>query len=384
MAKKKEGPIDLYNSESKPYRKKDKEAYYYLDEKLIKVPKMTDSKEKIIEFLEVCTGQTEKVITSLWVEAYRKNKIILDSLESLRIESSADDTSRWQSIAYAKAIKELKKLEVPIVSGAQAQRVKGIGKGIATVIDEVLRSGELKPKEEREKGKEERAKTIELFTSIWGVDKKLAVTWYDKGYRTLEDLLNADLTDEQKLGIEYIDEIPKPIEREKIEEFNKWCQDNLAKITFGGKVASRIYLTGEYRRGASSIKKIEIVITSASPSKKALEDVLKKIPQIQYISKVAKKRIFFTANILLKLEGSIREAEVTMIPSNIVGAYLIATTGPDSFFQQFREQAAQKEYRLTEEGLYKISGEEDEIVPAKEEEIFKLLGEEYIMPEDRF
>lgn len=383
MAKRK-GPVDLYNSESKPYKKKDKEPYYYLDEKLVQVPKMTDPKERIFEFLEVCMEQPEKEINTLWVEAYSKNKIILDALERLRAESSSDDTSRWQSIAYAKAIKELKKIEVPIVSGAQAQRIKGVGKGIATVIDEVLRSGELKPKEEREKGKAERVQTIDLFSSIWGVDKKLASTWYDKGHRSLEDLGKEELTDEQKLGIKHIDEIPKPIEREKLEEFNKYCQDNLAKITFGGKIASKIYLTGGYRRGATSIKKIEVVITSATPSKKSLEDVLKKIPQIQYISKVAKKKSFFIASVLLKFGDSVRKGDVIMVPSTVIGAYLLFSTGPESFVQQMREQAAQKEYRLTEEGLYKISGEDDELIPVKEEELFKLLGEEYILPEDRF
>lgn len=386
--------LELYNIDKAPFKKKDKDAYYYDDQKFTPVPKLSDDKGEIISFLRVCMNQPTEVIEELWDEAFEKNKIILEALEQLRIESSADETNRWQSIAYAKAIKELKTLEVPIVSGEQAKKIKGVGKGIAAAIDEVLRSGELKPKEERERSKAEFGDAIKLFMEVWGVNKKVAGEWYKKGYRTLEDIPDDELTEEQKVGIKYASELNLPTEREYIEEIEKWIDANLAKIV--GRLATKIYLVGDYRRGAETKPgynggtDIEILISAAFPAKETLSTILKRFPFVKYTSNIHKAKsskdsnVFIAESIIELSDKSHRKLKTTLVPSNSIGARLLLSTGPDAFVLQLKEQAAQMGYRLSEDGFYKISGAEDEKLSFNEEKIFTTLGMDYVPPEDRF
>lgn len=60
-------------------------------------------------------------------------------------------------------------------------------------------------------------KTISLFGEVWGVGPATALKLYDKGHRTLEDLKNdASLTNAQKLGLQYFDDIKTRIPRHEV------------------------------------------------------------------------------------------------------------------------------------------------------------------------
>jgi DNA polymerase/3'-5' exonuclease PolX len=381
----KKSDLELYNSEGQPYKKKDKVPYYYADGKLVEVPKLSDPKDAIINYLTVCMDTPVDEIQGLWDTASSTKQLILDGLEELKKEhEQSGEGSKWQSISYAKAIRELKKIDVPIVSGDQAKKIKGIGKGIAGAIDEIIRSGRLKPKEERDQAKIERSISINLFMSIWGVNKKMANSWYAKGYRRADDIPEGELTEDQKVGIKYMNELTQPTTKEMLDSINKWLQDNKAKITSVGKLASGLYLTGDYRRGADKIYHISLVISSMDTSKSKLKQLIGKLSFVVYAGDVHSKGDVFYSEAIIKISDTHRRMDITLVPSAIIGAVLISTTGPDAFVVQLKEQAAQLGYRLSGDGLFKISGEEDEKISAKEEKIFEILGMDYVLPEDRF
>ena len=57
-------------------------------------------------------------------------------------------------------------------------------------------------------------KTISLFGEIWGIGPATALKLYEKGHRTLDDLKNEEsLTNAQRLGLKYFDDIRKRIPR---------------------------------------------------------------------------------------------------------------------------------------------------------------------------
>ena len=61
-------------------------------------------------------------------------------------------------------------------------------------------------------------RTITLFGEIWGIGPATALKLYEKGHRTLDDLRNdGSLTQSQRLGLQYIDDIQKKIPREKVD-----------------------------------------------------------------------------------------------------------------------------------------------------------------------
>jgi len=160
--------MELYNVDQKPLRKKDKEAYYHDDRNnFVKVPSMFDTGPEVFYFLRVCAkktipGVTDEMIKDVWKDAEEKKEIVLDALEQLKRENEAAG-DRFKTIAYARAIPQIKKLKVPLLSGAQALKIKGIGKGIASHIDEILKTGRLKSLEEREQSKIDRQKVIERY-----------------------------------------------------------------------------------------------------------------------------------------------------------------------------------------------------------------------------
>lgn len=56
-----------------------------------------------------------------------------------------------------------------------------------------------------------------MFGEVWGVGPATALKLYDKGHRTLEDLKNdPSLTNAQKLGLQYFDDIKTRIPRHEV------------------------------------------------------------------------------------------------------------------------------------------------------------------------
>lgn len=57
-------------------------------------------------------------------------------------------------------------------------------------------------------------RVISLFGEVWGIGPATALKLYEKGHRTLEDLKQEDsLTNSQKLGLKFFDDIKKRIPR---------------------------------------------------------------------------------------------------------------------------------------------------------------------------
>jgi len=381
--------MEIYNVDQKPLRKKDKEAYYYDDVgNFVRVPSMFDSKKDVFTFVMTCAkksipGITEEMIREVWEEAEEKKSIIIDALDQLKREhdSAAD---YFKSAAYKRAIPQIKSLQIPLLSGEQAQKIKGIGKGIAAHIDEILRAGRLKSVEEREKGRIERQVVVERFTKIWGVSSKTAGEWYSQGLREITDLTDEKLTKQQQVGLKYYEEISQPIPREDVEAIQKRIDDVLQE-------RYSIHPTGSYRRGASEVDVIDIII-STEEGQKIGKALLKKIVKELEDEGVISDAPVFSAKtfmgIALTPEDSYRRINITLVPEDETGALLLHTTGPQAFVTHIKELAAQQGYKLNETGLYKLSTAIDEndekISVPKEQDIFETLHIDYTDPEDRF
>lgn len=148
--------MELFNSEKKPLRKKDTESFY-LDEnkKMIRVPGMFDTSKEVFEYIKMCVNRSlptvpESTIREVWKKAEESLSIIIDSLEQIKRENESNG-DYFKVRAYARAIKQIERVKVPILSAEQALKIEGIGKGIASHIEEIIKGGGLKSLEEREK-----------------------------------------------------------------------------------------------------------------------------------------------------------------------------------------------------------------------------------------
>ncbi|WVZ13892.1 hypothetical protein V8G54_011458 [Vigna mungo] len=60
-------------------------------------------------------------------------------------------------------------------------------------------------------------RTISLFGEVWGIGPSTALKLYEKGHRSLDDLRNdGSLTNAQKLGLKYFDDIRQRIPRHEV------------------------------------------------------------------------------------------------------------------------------------------------------------------------
>ncbi|CDP00211.1 unnamed protein product [Coffea canephora] len=117
-----------------------------------------------------------------------------------------------RSFSYHKAILVIEKLPFKIESVEQVKHLPGIGKSMLDHIQEIVTTGKLSKLEHFEK--DEKVKTISLFGEIWGIGPATALKLYEKGHRTLDDLKNEEsLTNAQRLGLKYFDDIRKRIPR---------------------------------------------------------------------------------------------------------------------------------------------------------------------------
>jgi len=389
--------MELYGPEGKKLKKKDKEVFYIpsasKNNKLIRVPGMFDPEKEVKTFVKMCVkitnpDTTENEFENMWQTALKKNEIVVDAMETLKRENEASGDI-WKSRAYAKAIKALKNLKIPIVSATQIIKVPGIGKGIASHIDEILKTGKLKSQEDRLESSIKRQSVIEKFLSIWGVGPKIANKWYDKGYTDVEDLIGEKLTEQQKVGIKYNTDLKLRIPREEASSIFSIIK----KVILKKYPKSKMEMVGSYRRGSETLGDIDIIIYTGviGQGKLELEDIINDLIQADVItdSPVLGDEKFMGIAVLPGLsDGNVihRRIDIRLVPLEEWGTALLHSTGPDTFNVQLRQQASQLGYKLNEKGLYRLSVKDDgdEFIPTKtEKDVFTELGISYMEPEKR-
>lgn len=380
--------MELFNEEKGKLRKKDKDAFYYdRNKKFVKVPAMTEDKEIIYNFIKFCMEIKhpeidEKEIQTLWTESENKMENIIAGLEQMKAEADATGADIWKSRSYAKAIAALQAINVPIISGTQAQKLTGIGKGIAGVIDEVLRHGRIKTQEERMEAAIEREAVTEKFLKIWDVTTKLANEWYYKGKRSIEDIksdktIKSSLKGNQILGLKYYEDLQNKIPSSLVQK--------VLEILNESGSSQHVEAVGNFRRQKyEDIDIIDILISSEKTGKTIIQkyiDILEENGCKIEVGHIDTKSV--TGVILVPGSTSHVKFELTLVNPEDYGISLINKTGPDSFLKQIKEQAAVLGYRFDKKGLVKLSEVDDNDISIKgetEEDIFKELGMKNVPP----
>lgn len=385
--------MELFNVEKGKLRKKDTEAYYYDNsKKFIKVPSMTEKRESIYPFLKFCVSVsvpdvTDEMIDKVWEEAENKKEILLAGLNQMKSEIQATDDANksFKIAAYNKAIKAIEALNVPVLSGAQALKLQGIGKGIAGVIDQLLRDGKLKSFEERMEGAAERHSITDKFLKIWDVKPKDANVWYNKGYKEIEDLaeISDTLTAKQKIGIKYYDDFQQKIPYERY-------YTAVATVRKILGIHTTVFTTGEIRtKNSSDETQIDIIIplTSRVASESTGSKIVEELKARKFITEEGSLTAIKFSGVCRIVGDSVRRRiDITFVPENDAGTYILFETGPKSFLNNIKEQAAQLGYRLEKKGLFRLSTTDDadeKIEVQTEEDVFKELGMDYIEPQNR-
>lgn len=309
-------------------------------------------------------------------------KAIIDSLEVLRLRDLKSG-EKFSAIAYTKAIKELKKLDI-INSLKDVEKVAGVGTKIKNKIQEILETGELKA---AKKAKEEFS--IDLYQDLLKIyevgpvkAKELIEVHKIKSIDELKkhpELLN----DLQKMGLKYYEDSQERIPCEEM-------------ITHEKKILEKIVspfeaiIVGSYRRGLASSGDIDVLIkVPDNLSKKEIKEVFHKIieeyKKDNYIVDIAalgeKKCMAF---VKLNKDAKARRIDLLITPEKEYPYAILYFTGSDDFNVAFRKYALSKGYTLNEHTMKPKKEDVKEVNYMKsEKDIFNFLGLEYKEPKDR-
>ncbi|KAF7123739.1 hypothetical protein RHSIM_Rhsim12G0124400 [Rhododendron simsii] len=305
-----------------------------------------------------------------------------------------------RSFSYSKAIAVIEKLPFRIESVDQVKHLPAIGKSMQDHIQEIVNTGKLSKLEHFET--DEKVRTISLFGEVWGIGPATALKLYEKGHRTLEDLKNEDsLTNSQRLGLKYFDDIKTRIPRHEVQEMEHLLQNAAEEILPGVMVVCG----GSYRRGKASCGDLDIVITH--PDGKSHIGFLRKYVKHLKDIKFLREDLVFSIHSEEGTDAGVdtyfglytypgrelrHRIDFKVYPRDIYAFGLIAWTGNDVLNRRLRLLADSKGYRLDDTGLFPALQSSSSKRGTKasaslhfktEKEVFDFLGFTWLEPHER-
>jgi DNA polymerase/3'-5' exonuclease PolX len=322
------------------------------------------------------------------------NEHITNELEKIR-DYHQNEGNVFESLAYRKAIAQIKNSTEKITSCDQLKSYKYLGKSIGKKIKEILLTGKLGKTDYLKD--DERNNTLKLLTGVWGIGMGLANKLYRKNIKTIEDLRkNQDLLNKNQLvGLKYYEEIKQRIPRTECEEVLALVKEELYTIL--PEELFEVQLCGSYRRGKETCGDMDILITRKDEG--GIEGILQTlvdklmsrdlITDILQVSNVGYGRNTFMG--ISKLDNRPhRRLDIKTYQKEFYPFALLYFTGSAYFNRSMRLFASKVGYNLSDLGLYKVNGFRKNKVPtgtsivcANEEEIFKVLGLDYKTPSER-
>lgn len=326
---------------------------------------------------------------------------IIDALDTLRKRDVADKQP-FKAKAYQKVIAQLQASGAAVSSWEDLKTVEGIGEKIRKKIDEIFATGVLASAERTKAGGTLTA--LETFQGIYGVGPAKASALVKAGYKTIEDLRSAVgananpslLNTNQTLGLLYYEDLLQRIPRAEMDQHAALlCRCCPPTLTMD--------IVGSYRRGATSSGDIDVLLkatnkASAAAFLKMIENIKAAYPIVEILAQGPKKCM---AIIKLSPTATARRLDLLLTPAVEYAYALFYFTGSDKFNVAVRSHALSFGYTLNEHGIcfskssvgdstsskYGIKPLNPDEGPAllleSEEDIFQLLGLQYIPPTER-
>ncbi|CAL5421404.1 unnamed protein product [Camellia sinensis] len=305
-----------------------------------------------------------------------------------------------RSFSYYKAIAVIEKLPFKIENMDQVKHLPAIGKSMQDHIQEIVSTGKLSKLEHFET--DEKVRTVSLFGEVWGIGPATALKLYDKGHQTLDDLKNEDsLTNAQRLGLKYFDDIKTRIPRHEVQEMEQLLQKAAEEILHEVVVICG----GSYRRGKASCGDMDIVITH--PDGKSHIGFLRKYVKHLKDIKFLREDLIFSIHSEEDTDAGVdtyfglctypgrelrHRIDLKVYPRDIYAFGLIAWTGNDVLNRRLRLLAESKGYRLDDTGLFPATQSSSSKRGTRaitslrfktEREVFDFLGFPWFEPHER-
>lgn len=277
--------------------------------------------------------------------------------------------------------------EGPITSIEDVKNVKGVGSKLLIKIAEIIETGKLHQVEE---GRIE-YNGIYNLTRVHGIGPvKAKELWEKHGIKSIEDLKEHPelLNDKQKMGLKYLEDFELRIPRKEMQKHKDFITNEIKKINSDLIVE----VVGSFRRNAPDSGDIDVLIThhdmDVHTDDNLLKSVVSQLEKSKYCCDtfgLGNKKYLGVCKI--KYGRHFRRLDLLITDINEFAFSQLYFTGDQGFNIDMRNYALNKGFSLSEYGLKYIDGEhKGEFVKHKfknEEDIFKFLGLEYVLPKNR-
>lgn len=271
------------------------------------------------------------------------------------------NSNKFRIIAYeraADAVEHASSELKDLWDEGKLEDVPGVGKSIATHLDELFRTGKVRHFEKLLKGF---PKLMFDLIKLPGVGPKTAYKMIKEG--NIPSEVKQSLKKIKQKTVRYL----FPYAQMRADEMITWLKQN--------KFAERIDPLGSLRRQASTIGDIDIAVATDKPLEVIAHFV--KFPKTQKVLEKGETK----ATIILP--GNVQVDLMTQ-PTASYGALLQHLTGSKHHNIALREYALKKGLSLSEYGIKKLKAQMSNVKTFKnEEEFYNYLGLDYIPPELR-
>lgn len=314
--------------------------------------------------------------------ARSKNSHIISQLQQL-LDYNSIEGKKFEAIAYAKAISQLRKMETQIVNLSQIESMKYIGLKIRNKIAEILSKGKTASGIRIMQKK----KTIAItnLCKVWGIGLKQANDYYNNGMQTIQDLKDNYLTLPHHIqkGLKYYDDLQKKIPREEIDKVFSSIKEEVFKIL--PKEILNVEVCGSYRRGRPLCGDIDVIISRKDDGLIngiliTLVEGLKERKLI--VEELSGKSDELFMGVYQFENGPFRRIDIKAYPQESYPFALLYFTGSIQFNISLRLLAKKTGYHLSDKELIKNDTKE-KIKCYSERDIFDVFGLKYKEPFER-
>ncbi len=295
---------------------------------------------------------------------------IADILELQRV--------KFKPQAYRKAARSVETLEQPVETVHDLKAIPGVGDAIAKKISEILKTGSL---DYLEKLRKEIPQGMDQLMQLPAIGPKTAQVLASQGIHSVEDLEKAlrenTLQKMKGFGPKTIETLKRSIELHKSQKGRRLlgkilplCKMLEQPLT---PLSEKVVITGSVRRYKETVGDIDILVISSEPEK--VMETFTTLPLVQEVLSKGSTR----STVILQ-RGI--QSDVRVLPRESFGAALQYFTGSKEHNIKLRDIALKKGFKLSEYGLFERKTEK-KIAGDSEEEIYHLLGLQYVPPELR-
>lgn len=307
------------------------------------------------------------------------NQLIICNYNLLLMDKSKN---KFELNSYKKVISIIDNLnfEITLNNLDKLKSIKYIGSHAIKRIQEILKECNLNKSFNNMGDIYNKQIEISKLMDIHGIGLVNANKLYNEGirYNNIDNHLDK-LTEEQQVGVKYREEIKNRIPRKEIDKYNIKLKKLLKE--FNSNILFEI--CGSYRRGKSDSGDIDILLTTDDNNVK-LQDIVNYLSKrkllIDHLTLHGNKKYMGIGRLTLK--SMPRRIDIRLISKHSYNYALLYFTGSDNTNKYMREIAKQKNMKLSEYSLVDNKTKKEFIV-SSEEEIFKLLGIDYISPKER-